>query len=124
MKPNTVTNVSAGTTSQPHAGKASSGSKASLPIGSAGPIQSCNGISGRSGAQEIQENMGSGSNEQDRNDMSETKTELSKVKAYCARCTAPTAPMMAVLMRCGLCAVVNGQLPPTKFKQARMPEGQ
>lgn len=48
--------------------------------------------------------------------MSKIKTNL-QVKDYCTRCTAPSAPMMAVLIRCGLCAVVNGHLPPTKFKQ-------
>jgi len=60
MKPNTAINASAGTTLQPHAGKASSGSKASCKAGSVGPIQNCSGISGRSGAQVTVENTGSG----------------------------------------------------------------
>ena len=34
---------------------------------------------------------------------------------YCKKCNAPQGPVMAVLMRCGPCAVVNGKLPPTKF---------
>ena len=50
-----------------------------------------------------------------------TKTYFADVKAYCKRCNAPYQPAFAVVMRCGLCSVVNGQLPPTKFKQTAPP---
>lgn len=38
---------------------------------------------------------------------------------YCKKCSAPHTPIMAVLMRCGPCAVVNGKLPPTKYRPAK-----
>lgn len=34
---------------------------------------------------------------------------------YCTQCNAPTQ-WPAVFMRCGTCAVINGQLPPTKYQ--------
>ena len=34
---------------------------------------------------------------------------------YCKKCNAPHKPLMAVVHRCGTCAVINGNLPPTKF---------
>jgi hypothetical protein len=40
-------------------------------------------------------------------------------KEYCARCTAPKEPAIVIFMRCGPCAVVNGKLPPTKYKEIR-----
>ena len=63
MKPNTAINVKFDITSQPHAGKASSGLKASSQIGSVGPIQSYSGIFGTSGAKTTKANTGSGLNE-------------------------------------------------------------
>lgn len=38
-----------------------------------------------------------------------------KVDQYCKTCDAPFEPPLAVLMRCGLCATINGKLPPTKW---------
>lgn len=38
-----------------------------------------------------------------------------KANDYCKKCNAPHKPMMAVFMRCGRCAVINGKLPPTKY---------
>jgi hypothetical protein len=38
---------------------------------------------------------------------------------YCKKCNAPHQPVIAVLMRCGMCAVKNGVLPPTKYKKAK-----
>ena len=36
---------------------------------------------------------------------------------YCAKCNAPYKPALAVLMRCGNCRVINGVLPPTKYRE-------
>ncbi len=38
---------------------------------------------------------------------------------YCKKCNAPHKPHDAVMMRCGLCAVINGKLPPTRYKEAK-----
>jgi hypothetical protein len=38
---------------------------------------------------------------------------------YCKKCNAPHKPVGAVMMRCGPCAVKNGVLPPTKYKEAK-----
>jgi hypothetical protein len=40
--------------------------------------------------------------------------------AHCLRCNAPHQPPVAVMLRCGPCAVINGKLPPTKFKQTAL----
>lgn len=37
------------------------------------------------------------------------------VADYCKSCNAPHKPLMAVVNRCGTCAVVNGKLPPTNY---------
>ena len=37
------------------------------------------------------------------------------VADYCKSCNAPHGTALAVLMRCGPCAVINGKLPPTKY---------
>lgn len=34
---------------------------------------------------------------------------------YCTTCNAPRASALAVLTRCGTCAIINGRLPPTKY---------
>ena len=39
-----------------------------------------------------------------------------RTEQYCKNCNAPHKPPEAVLMRCGLCAVINGKLPPTKYQ--------
>ena len=38
---------------------------------------------------------------------------------FCKTCSAPHTPPVAVLLRCGLCRVVNGKLPPTQYKPAK-----
>jgi len=42
--------------------------------------------------------------------------EAAALHPYCQKCNAPTRPHIDVLLRCGTCAVVNGKLPPTKYK--------
>ena len=42
---------------------------------------------------------------------------------YCKNCNAPHKPPEAVLMRCGLCAVINGKLPPTKYQPIEAAHG-
>ncbi len=41
---------------------------------------------------------------------------------YCKKCDAPHKPAFDVLMRCGLCHVINGKLPPTKFVLIKEPK--
>jgi hypothetical protein len=45
------------------------------------------------------------------------------VEQYCKQCNAPHKPLVAVMMRCGLCAVINGKLPPTKYQPLKAAHG-
>ena len=45
-----------------------------------------------------------------------TKNSLTAASEYCKTCNAPHGPIKAVMLRCGLCAVINGKLPPTKYQ--------
>ena len=42
---------------------------------------------------------------------------------YCKQCDAPYKPVEAVFLRCGLCVVVNGKLPPTKYRPIKTTHG-
>ena len=42
-------------------------------------------------------------------------TWMGKHNYSVVECNAPHTPALAVLMRCGLCSVNNGKLPPTKY---------
>lgn len=44
-------------------------------------------------------------------------TDRSKeVARYCDACDAPRNDVVAIMSRCGLCRVINGTLPPTKYR--------
>ena len=41
---------------------------------------------------------------------------VKEVARYCETCDAPRRDGVAIMARCGLCRVINGQLPPTKYR--------
>lgn len=52
-------------------------------------------------------------------DLSRSFSADVKVLQYCKTCDAPSEPPLTVLMRCGLCATINGKLPPTKWNHVK-----
>lgn len=41
---------------------------------------------------------------------------LREAAQYCETCDAPRKDGIAIMSRCGLCRVINGTLPPTKYR--------